>query len=164
MASDQQPPETIDNAVSDHVAGEAGREFYSGALFLVVGVAALWFGRDLGIGATRDMGPGYFPMSVAAVLSLFGLAGLWRGRAAAPSLPMVAVRPILMVTLSVIAFGLALERFGLFLATLVLCGVAALASDRPRWGESAAIALGLAVLGTVLFGYALSLTLPLWPQ
>ena len=155
-------PEEIETTPPD-TTGEASNDFYAGVMFLVTGLLALIYGRDLEIGVARDMGPGYFPIVIAAGLALFGGACLWRGRAGARHLPAMAARPLGVVTLSVIVFALSVERLGLFITSLLLCTIVAFAARQQRFGEAAVVTFVLSIFSTLLFGYALGLSMPLWP-
>ena len=66
---------------------------------------------------------------------------------------------VLQTALSV----LLLSGAGLFVTSLLLCLVVAFAARQNRLGEVVIVALALAVFSILLFGYALGLTMPLWP-
>lgn len=51
-----------------------GKDFLSGVMFIAFGVGALWFGRNLALGTTVRMGPGYVPHMLANVMMLLGSA------------------------------------------------------------------------------------------
>jgi hypothetical protein len=48
------------------------KDFWSGLIFIVVGIAALIIGRDYSLGTSTRMGPGYFPVLLGGLLTLFG--------------------------------------------------------------------------------------------
>ena len=51
-----------------------GKDFLSGMMFIAFGVGALWFGRNLALGTTVRMGPGYVPHMLANIMMLLGSA------------------------------------------------------------------------------------------
>ena len=57
------------------------KDFYSGLIFIVVGLFALVIGRDYSLGTTTRMGPGYFPALLGWLLTILGaiiaLRALW---------------------------------------------------------------------------------------
>lgn len=48
------------------------RDFWTGCLFVVLGVAYAWAASLHDIGWSTDMGPGFFPLVLAALLTLLG--------------------------------------------------------------------------------------------
>jgi hypothetical protein len=75
----------------------------------------------------------------------------------------VAWRPVVFVTLSLVVFGLALERLGLVLSILLLTGMGATAGRSLRPIETAIATLVLIALCWLVFIVGLSLTIPVWP-
>ncbi|HTR83463.1 MAG TPA: tripartite tricarboxylate transporter TctB family protein [Reyranella sp.] len=49
-----------------------GKNFLSGVMFIAFGVIALWFGRNLALGTSVRMGPGYVPHMLADIMMLLG--------------------------------------------------------------------------------------------
>ena len=45
----------------------------AGVVFVVIGVAGYYFGRDLAFGSAARMGPGYFPMLLSVLIIAIGL-------------------------------------------------------------------------------------------
>jgi putative tricarboxylic transport membrane protein len=137
----------------------------AGALFLALGVAALWVGAGYEIGNATDMGPGYFPRLIGWALAAFGLIVGGRGVIAGGwARPFWALRPLVVLSTAFIVFGLAVDRLGLFIAGALTVAVAAFAQPGMRWPRVAATASGLAAFCALLFGYALNLSLPVWPR
>jgi putative tricarboxylic transport membrane protein len=139
------------------------QDFWAGLLFLVVGVGAAWIGRIYTFGTATKMGPGYLP----TVLS-WGLAGLGAIlilRALfenGPKIEASQYRPQFFILLAIVTFAFLIERFGLAPAIIVVTCVASLASSETRWKETAMLAVGLAVLCSVLFVRLLGQPLAIW--
>jgi hypothetical protein len=137
----------------DWTEAAAGLVFVGFGLFF--GVGAL--GLDLGT-AVR-MGPGYFPLVLAGILILLGLAIVIHAlRPEDPSeFGTLAWRGLLFILPAPIFFGLTVRGLGFVPAIFVTTLIAALASLRmkPLW----ALVLALAVTGfsTLVFSYALGL-------
>jgi hypothetical protein len=137
----------------------------AGALFLLLGVAALWIGSAYEIGNATDMGPGYFPRLIGGALVLFGIATLGRGiMRGGWAQPAWALRPLIVLSLAFLVFGLTVERLGLFIAGVLTVLVSSFAQTRPRLIPVALTALGLGAFCAILFGGALNLSLPVWPR
>jgi hypothetical protein len=132
-------------------------------LFLAVGVFAAWYGRIYTFGTATKMGPGYLP----TVLS-WGLAGLGaflliralleNGELIERSL----IRPQLFILAAILVFALTIERFGLVIAVVSSTVVSAMASTQVRWREVTLVAIGLALLCTLLFVKLLGQPLAIW--
>jgi hypothetical protein len=140
-------------------------ELLAGAMFIAFGALALFLGSGYKLGSALDMGPGYIPRLVAFALIGMGAVGVVRGVLARdwrwPALPLW---PMLWVAAAIVSFALLVGRAGLFLACVVAVLLSALAAPNIRWREAPVVALVLAVFCTLLFGYALRLPLPVWPQ
>jgi hypothetical protein len=138
------------------------KDFWSGVLFAVVGAAAVVLARDYPLGTTFKMGPGYFPTTLGALLTLVGLAtalrGLWRP---GTEIGRFALRELALVLVATILFGVLLRGAGLLAAVVILVLLSAYASERFRWGASVALAAGMAVFCLLVFVKALGLPIPI---
>jgi hypothetical protein len=74
------------------------------------------------------------------------------------------LRPVVVVTLALITFGLALETLGLVCSILLLVMVASAATREFKLWETLAAAAGLSVLTWMIFILGLGLTIPVWPD
>lgn len=136
-----------------------------GLLFAAIGTAALFIGRDYGFGTSLRMGPGFLPRIVAGGLTLLGLVLVIRGIIAGGwTLPVIGGRPIFLISLAVIVFATTIDRLGLFVASLLSVAIGACAPQEIRWKELPFVAFGLAAFCTILFGYLLKISMPVWPQ
>lgn len=140
------------------------KDLLSGLVFLGVGVFLLVEGQRYRMGTLLRMGPGYFPMLVGVSISVVGLAlvvhALRKGgeRATRP-----ALKPLVLVTASLVAFAFALNWLGLVLATVILIVLARLASHRATLLGTAVIVAVMVPAGVVIFRTVLELPLKLWP-
>lgn len=161
----RQDPSEPAGQVAPPPAGDGFMETAAGALFLVVGAAALWLSRHYAIGTAVDMGPGYLPRLVAWGLVLLGAAGIARGVVVGGwRPPVVMLRPLAFLTIAILVFAQSIDRLGIVVTCIVTVVVAAAAERAARWREVPVIALGLAAFCALLFGYALNLAIPVWPR
>jgi uncharacterized membrane protein len=110
------------------------------------------------------MGPGYFPRVLGILLIVLGAAlSLTALRGHGTPLPGWKWRPVSIVLLSVVAFGLVLTHAGLVLSTIGLIVVASTASREFRFRESLLSGVLLAALSVGVFVVGLKLQLPIWP-
>ena len=140
------------------------KDFYAGLLFVGFGVFAVIIARNYPLGTAARMGPGYFPRLLGILLIVLGAAlSLTALRGHGPPLPGWKWRPVSIVLLSVVAFGLVLTHAGLVLSTIGLIVVASTASREFRLRESVISGILLAALSVGVFVIGLKLQLPIWP-
>jgi hypothetical protein len=131
---------------------------------VAIGAVAAFVAIGYPIGSTRQMGPGYFPVVLGVILMVLGAViggrALWTGEV--KPLPSMPVRPLLLVTLSILIFAAMLERFGLIPAILAAVLVSCLGGHEFRVREAAPLAVFLAAACVLLFHVALGLPFALW--
>lgn len=132
-------------------------------IFLGLGTLGLVMSRELEAGTLAQMGPGFLPRVVCVLLILVGLAvGLPALRRRAIVLDSVKTRPLLVILVAIIGFGLAVTHLGFVLAALWLVVVGSLADPGGKWRQTLALAVGLTAFGAVVFVYGLGVQVPLW--
>lgn len=132
-------------------------------IFIGLGALGLVMARDLEAGTLAQMGPGFLPRVVCVLLILVGLAvGLPALRRPAVPIEPAKGRPLLVILVSIIGFGLAVTQLGFVLAALWLVVVGSLADPGGKWRQTLALALGLAAFGAVVFVCGLGVQVPLW--
>jgi len=147
----------------------------AGLMFIVIAAIGLWTSRNYPIGTALRMGTGYVPRLLCWLLMGLGAIVLIQGvleadppapaREQMPEDGVIAqLRPVALVTLSLIAFGLALETLGLVLSIFVLAVIASLATRELKLWETLAAAAGLSLLTWAIFVLGLSLPIPVWPE
>jgi len=140
------------------------KDFLAGLIFVAFGIAAIVFSKDYPLGTAARMGPGYFPRILGLLLIVLGGALSLRAlRIPGTALPGWKWRPVLVVLVSVIVFGLVVTRIGLVLATIGLIVAASAASHEFRPKEALASGVLLAALAVGVFVFALKLVIPIWP-
>lgn len=143
---------------------KAGKDFWSGIMFLCFAVVGLYVARRYSLGSSGEMGPGYFPVVLGVVLAILGF--LLVARAIAIGDEPVAgdeLLPLLLLVAGVIVFGLTIEPLGLVLSLMLTVIIAALAGRQSGPLEIAVLAVALATLSVGIFHFALRLPLPIWP-
>src|SRR5438094_6401593 len=106
----------------------------AGLMFMAVAVLGLWLSRNYPIGTALRMGTGYVPRLLCWLLMGLGaivlVQGLREARSEGPSDGGALTRlwPIVVVTTSLVVFGLSLERLGLAVAILLLIAIGSLAA------------------------------------
>ena len=142
------------------------KDFWSGVMFLVIGLAFVGFAQDYDMGTAQRMGPGYFPTLLGGLLAILGLVisiVALRNDAPGGEIERFHFGPLLIVLGAVALFGLLLRTAGLVAALLVLIGVSAYASHEFRLREIVPLAAFLVVLVLAVFVWGLGLVIPIWP-
>jgi hypothetical protein len=139
------------------------KDFWLGAVYLLAGASALRLGADYPLGTAGRMGPGYFPAVIASLLILFGVSSVVRSlMTTGATIRIGAIKPLLLVTGAVVAFGLLLNTLGLVIALTALIVMSAAASERFRFQWSAAAGLvALVLFCAVVFVRGLGVPMPL---
>jgi Tripartite tricarboxylate transporter TctB family len=143
---------------------ERPRDVVGGLLVVGIGAGFLLFGRELEMGTSFRMGPGYFPTILALLMIALGLAMAviaWRKPAQEDAVGTVPWLGIALVVVPVVLFGFALRGLGLAPILVVVVLATAWASRYASLKASVPLALGIAVFCSVLFIKGLGLPLPL---
>ena len=130
-----------------------------GAIFIAVGLFfAYQAAMTLDIGTAFRMGPGYFPLVLAIVLTLLGLIVLVQAmRIEGEPIGPIAWRGMAFILPAPIFFGLTVRGLG-FVPSLFLTGlIAAFASTRMKPGMALLLCAGLTLFSVIVFSYALGL-------
>jgi hypothetical protein len=139
----------------------------SAIFFFAFGTLVLVTGRHLDMGTTAEMGTGYVPRLLAWGCVIVGVllsARAWWERRAPGEPVRFALHALVLVTAMVVVFALLLPRLGLPITVALTIAATAVSGERFRWLPLALIALGMAVLTTLLFSTALELQIPVWPK
>jgi hypothetical protein len=143
---------------------EKPRDIAGGVLVMAIAVAFFVVGRELEVGSSFRMGPGYFPMVLSGIMFLFGaaLAGLALRatfqEGAFGHWPWLA---LVLVIGAIVFFGATLRGLGLTPVVFLVVLVNAWASRYATVISSVLLALGIAAFTTILFVRLLGLPLPL---
>ena len=139
------------------------QDFGAAVLFLAIGVAGVYFGRELTFGSASQMGPGFFPTILSAIIIAIGLiVALKSLTIEGPAVAPTKLRPIFFIVASIAAFGYLIERMGLAITAAGLVIFAAYARSEVNLKETVLLAVGLSAFAIVVFAYALGQPLPIW--
>jgi hypothetical protein len=143
------------------------RDFWSGLMFLVIGVGFAWGATEYSFGASARPGPGYFPFGLGILLALLGGLVLFKALTLESEngdpVGAIAWRPLLIIIAAIIVFGLALPRLGLICTLPITIVMASLAGQEFRWRDVLISCVLLTVGSWALFILGLKLTIPVWP-
>ena len=143
------------------------KDFWSGLMFMLVGIGFAWGATNYSFGAAARPGPGYFPFGLGILLALLGAFILFEALVVETEdgepIGAWAWKPMVLITASVLMFGFTLPRLGLVLSLPLLIIVASLAGDEFHW-KDAIVSIVVLTLGSwLIFIKGLSLVIPMWP-
>lgn len=139
------------------------RDVLAGLLFLALGAGGFGIALSYPFGTVQQMGPGFFPRALGAILMAFGVVTVIRGLRTG-----VRVEggwgwfPLAMLTASLVAFGWLMEHVGLVPSLVVLVVASAYAGREFRWREVAVLAGVMSLAATAIFVWGLGLPYPLF--
>ena len=141
------------------------RDFLAGLMFIGVGLAALIVAFGYRMGTPVRMGAGFFPVMLTGLLIVLGLIIMVSAlRSDEETAPRLAWRPLIIVPVVVAAFAWGINTAGLLLSAAFVVVGSRLARPGYSWTETLILAVGTAIIVSVIFYYGLGLNLPLWPQ
>jgi hypothetical protein len=139
------------------------KDFWAGAFLLAVGAAAMFVARHYTFGSSLRMGPGYFPNILGGLLILFGLYFLVVSRRRGEKIEGAwSLRGLIVLPLSLVLFGVLIDRAGFVPAMLVLIFCAATASTEFKLVEVLLFSVFLTALAAAVFVWGLGLPYPLF--
>ena len=136
------------------------------AAFLVaLGALAFALASDLTVGTAAAMGPGYVPRGLAGIIMIYGVGlGLRAAFTGRQAFPVIAWRPLLLISAAVALFAVLLPVVGLALTSLAVVICSGLAAYDVRLRENALLAVALSIFAVLLFVTVLGLPIQVWPE
>ena len=125
------------------MAIKSQKDFFSGLMFMGVGVAFAWGATTYNVGEGARMGPGYFPLMLGILMAILGVAITFKAlvveSVGGDKIGKWAWKPLIFVILANLAFGMLLAglpsikfpAFGLIVAIYALTFIASVAE--PGW-------------------------------
>ncbi len=151
------------------------KDFFSGLMFLLVGIAFAWGSSSYSIGTGARMGPGYFPMVLGVLLAVLGLivtiTALNVETPDGDPVGSIAWKPLIFIIAGTLVFGasigglpsIGLPPMGLIFGIFALTFVASNASDEFNFKEVLILAIILSLFSYAAFIMLLKLQFPVWP-
>jgi hypothetical protein len=132
-------------------------------VFIVIGLAGLYLGKNLTFGTASQMGPGFFPTWLNFLIIAIGVGvGVKALAVEGPPIERFQLRPILFIIAAIVIFGFLIQAVGLALSAVLMTFFAAYARRDVKVTETILLAAGLAVFSVILFIYALGQAVPAW--
>jgi hypothetical protein len=143
------------------------KDFWSGLMFVVVGLGFAWGATYYSFGTSARPGPGYFPLGLGLILSALGALTLFEALTIETDdgepIGAFAWKPLITILVSVLLFGFLLPRLGMALTIPILVIIASLAGDEFHWRDAIINGVVLAIGSWLIFILGLKLVIPVWP-
>ena len=95
------------------------RDFFSGLMFVVVGVVFAVGATNYSMGTSARPGAGYFPLMLSVIMAILGAIVMFKALTieteGGDPIGAFAWKPLLVIIVSIAVFGLALPRLGMFI-------------------------------------------------
>ena len=151
------------------------KDFFSGLMFMGVGVAFAWGATTYNVGNGARMGPGYFPLYLGVLMTILGAFVTFKALVVetmgGDKIGKWAWKPLFFVILANLVFGVLLAglpsmgvpAMGLIVAIYALVFIASMAEDGWKFKATLILATVLAIGSYLAFVVALKLQFPVWP-
>lgn len=152
------------------------KDFFSGLMFVVVGVGFAWGATTYNVGEGARMGPGYFPLMLGVVLALIGAIILFTSLVVETEggdrIGKWAWRPLFFIIMANLLFGVLLAGLpsikvpgmGMIAAIYGLTIVSSMADGHFHVRDTLILATVLAIGSYLAFIVLLKLQIPVWPS
>jgi hypothetical protein len=152
------------------------QDFFSGLMFMAVGIAFAWGATTYNIGEGARMGPGYFPLVLGILLTGLGGFIIFESLVVETEngepIGKFAWKPLGYIIGANLLFGvllgglpsIGLPAMGMIVAIYGLTLVASLAGDEFHLGGVIVLATILAIGSYLAFILLLKLQFPVWPS
>jgi hypothetical protein len=148
--------------------GRYSKDYYGGALMIVIGLCAIRGGVGYHIGTLVRMDSGFFPVSLGILLVLIGIAIAASARTAAAGhasgkkrLP-AEWRGWLCIIAGIVAFVVLGQYGGLLPATFAITFISAMGDRQNTLKSALLLAAAMCAISVVVFWWALTVQFPLF--
>ena len=151
------------------------KDFFSGLMFMGVGVAFAWGATTYKVGEGARMGPGYFPLMLGVLMAILGIAITFKSlvveTVGGDKIGKWAWKPLVYIIAANLLFGvflgglpsIKLPAMGLIAGIYVLTFVASMAENGWKIKNTFILATVLAAGSYIAFVLVLKLQFAVWP-
>ena len=151
------------------------RDFFSGLMFMGVGVAFAWGATTYNVGEGARMGPGYFPLLLGILMAILGALVTFKALVVesegGDKIGKWAWTPLVFIILANLAFGvllgglpsIGLPPMGMIAAIYALTFISSMAEAGWKFKNTFILATVLAIGSYVAFVLVLKLQFAVWP-
>ena len=151
------------------------KDFFSGLMFMLVGIAFAWGATSYNVGTGARMGPGYFPLVLGVLMAILGLVIAIKATVVntrdGDKIGSWAWKPLFFIIAANLVFGVMLgglpsikiPAMGLILGIYALTFIASMAGDEFNFKAVFILATVLSIMSYLAFIVLLKLQFPVWP-
>ncbi len=151
------------------------KDFFSGLMFMGIGVAFAWGATTYNVGEGARMGPGYFPLYLGVLMTILGAAITFKSLVVetmgGDKIGKWAWKPLVFIILANLVFGvllgglpsIGLPPMGLIAAIYALTFISSMAEAGWKFKATLILATVLAIGSYIAFVMALKLQFQVWP-
>ena len=151
------------------------KDFFSGLMFMGVGVAFAWGATTYNVGEGARMGPGYFPLMLGVLMTLLGAGITFKAlvveTVGGDKIGKWAWKPLAFIILANLIFGvllgglpsIKLPPMGMIVAIYALTFISSMAEAGWKVKNTFILATVLAIGSYLAFVVLLKLQFPVWP-
>jgi Tripartite tricarboxylate transporter TctB family len=152
------------------------KDFFSGLMFMSVGVAFAWGATTYNVGEGARMGPGYFPLMLGVLMAILGAVITFKALVVetegGDKIGKWAWKPLVFIILANLIFGILLgglpsiklPPMGMIIAIYALTIISSMAEPGWKIKNTLILATVLAAGSYVAFVLVLKLQFPVWPE
>jgi hypothetical protein len=144
------------------------RDFWSGLMFLAVGVVFAVGATNYSMGTSARPGAGYFPLILSVIMAILGAVILFKALTieteGGDPIGAIAWRPLVVIVIAIAVFGSLLPRLGMVITIPILIIITSVAGDEFGWKGVIINCVVLTVASWLIFVVGLKLTIPMWPS
>lgn len=138
--------------------------FHIGLVFLSVAIFLFYINQEFEIGTATDMGPGYFPLLLSAVMCVFGMMCVVISLRERGDLDTkFSARNMVLIMISILIFATMLPYAGFLLTAFLSLVVSSMTNHDFRWRPVMIYSAAMTVIASLIFPVGLGLQMPLWP-
>ena len=151
------------------------KDFFSGLMFMGVGIAFAWGATKYTVGTGARMGPGYFPLLLGVLMAVLGCVVTFKALVVetedGDKIGSWAWKPLFFISAANLVFGVALgglpsiklPAMGLIVGIYALTFISSMAGEEFKFKEVMVLSTVLAVMCYLAFVLVLKLQFPVWP-
>jgi hypothetical protein len=137
------------------------QDFWSGVMFIVIGLGFAWGATSYSLGTAARMGPGYFPFWLGIVMAVLGAVGT---KAEEVEIEKFDYKIAVIVIGSTALAGLALDYLGVYITIFLYVVASSIAAHDFNWKVAVINGVFLVLFVWLAFIKGLGLIFPLWPS
>ncbi len=143
------------------------QDFWSGIMFVALGVGFALGATNYSMGTAARMGPGYFPFWLGVLMALLGAAvalSAIRPKAEEVEMEKFDWKITGILIGSVVLCGVVFNYLGVYISVFLLVFISSMASHEFSWKVAAIVGIFLVLFVWLAFIKGLGLIFPLWPS